>query len=56
MKKSAGEVRSPRVVLTQYGGIKVDLHGLRSIYIGSMLCSSSSLGEAKPLLQDTKER
>ena len=28
----------------------VNLHGAMSIYSGSMLCSSSSLGEANPLL------
>lgn len=37
-------------------GFKAHLQGATSTNRGSMLCSSSSLGEAKPLLQDTTER
>lgn len=37
-------------------GFKAHLHGAMSTNRGSMLCSSSSLGEAKPLLQDKTER
>lgn len=36
--------------------LREDLHGAMSLYSGSMLCSSSSLGEAKPLLRDKKRK
>lgn len=62
MRNSAWEARSPKVALTQYEekfpcwGIKLHLHRSTSLNSGSMLCSSSSLGEAKPLLQDKKRK